>query len=355
MNRVVFLGAYGAFNCAKVKIKELIDQYSVTNITGFKVFLLNPWTQLPKRPVYPWPFDENKNRFVMTQQNAEYYERLAEWAEEILSAKLDFGITFFDRYYQRRWVKDHKFKKHPFRDNNVGIDLGGAPNQVKWDARPIYDSITFGPLQYYWQKWANVNEAQLKWKFTDGMGDFGTALRLFLDKAAETLSPIVKSNKGRLFWYGRNEERAGVEGDRSELYALQSEIFAKHGLSKSKKFFPCVNRDSDHPDMVLHKSITRAYGLQHGLGAFHEIHPGTNSEIKRFLDAGYVPEKTIISGDGWHENHEPFIAGHRKMYTDGHPMIDLLFEEAVIPNPEPVHKIHINLAKAVPVYKEITK
>ncbi len=374
MKRIVFLGCYGAFNCARVRIKELIEQYAAAGITGFKVFLSACGTQVPGSPIHAYIYDKAKKLFLMRDAiiNPEFLDRLAEWAEEIcVNAGMDFGIVFDNRYHQRRWMKNQAFKKNPFRDNDIGLDWGGPLGLKNWtgQAKPLFDSITFIPKPggvqsvFHWKHWLDVDEKKLKFKFSD-VGFPGKALSAYRQAVADTLVPIVKKGTGRLFIYGRNEERAGIEGDRSELNVFEKECFERAGVAVwGKRFHRVINRDTDIYLDRLHASIVGPYGgsaktpqgktVVGCLGALHEYHMKTNASRTQAISWGYGP-KRISSMDGWDEKKEPFISGAKKLFaTEDH--IDLLIEESLLGNYDPIHEADKNLKRLAPIYKEITK
>src|SRR5687767_8248089 len=231
MKRVVFLGDVGAFNCKRVDPFELRDQYANTGITGHKVFLSSSGTQVPGDPLHAFRYDKERKTFLIKGAviNPEFEDRLEMWGDAMLADEGDFCVVLFNRSHLKSRSGKFAFQKNPFRNNDIGLNWGDD-NTVKY----LYDSITFGgnnKVTYHWKKWVDVDEKKLKFQFSD-VGDIGKALSAYVQTVANILVPIAKKHNGRLFIIGRNEERAGVEGDRSELNVFEKECFERAGVKQ---------------------------------------------------------------------------------------------------------------------------
>jgi hypothetical protein len=352
---------------------------------------MNPWTIVKQSPlkkniIQPWEYSPLLRRFDLNTPNENYYLRFDDFVWRCADRGLDLGISFLDAYGEAKWIPDFDFKKHPFRNNNLGIDWGS-----KEGVKRLYDSLIFDKPggTNYWLDWlppTKPEEAtlQFKWRapnaITNAIEEYVSRIifsaGFYLN--AKTDAGKLSYPRFRVFWKSHNEQRAVrvwdaikqewkssstlSRGDRSEIFAWISEIWKDNGCDPkgNSRFFSIVNRDviaSDPQDYYkayseLHNSITRPYGVNHGLGALHEVHLKQVSEaVDLVANAGFDIKKTVFSSD----SGTPEVGA--EFANAGMPFADVLYEEAVPgnPTPAPPWEWQTNWDKAFPYHAGLLK
>jgi hypothetical protein len=381
MNKPIILcGAYGAPSAIDLPIDEMVDRISQSKFTGYSVFATAPAVMKGAgKNMHQFTFNKATGQFNMKnaaiRKNNRFYDRIQEMAEKFAENKIDLLFKFFTQYYQDKYVGNHKWKKNPFRNNDAGIRWGKPDSFV--GRKELYDSWiknthSSDGSEYHWLKWKPINESQLKWNFSP-VGIIGEALCEYIEETVKILVAAYKGSGARLLWASHNEQHAvwdnaaqktvgGLScGDRSEIYAYISERFKANGLvPNGKAFFAVVNRDttdganSNKGRKVLHASITRKYGMTHGLGAIHEIHHGLENRDPYIKDCKFNTNKTLWSLDASEVN----AAKWRKWFLDtqGDPFRDIMFEEGISgAPPNPISEYEKNFRDRFKQHADIVK
>lgn len=380
MKPVILLGAYGAPSAIDLSVDEMVDRIGNSNFSGYSMFATAPGVMKgPGKNMHQFTFDKVAGRFNLkkpaTRKNARFYDRIQEIGEKFAKNNIDLLFKFFTQYYQDKYVVNHKWKKNPFRDNNAGIRWGKPDSFV--GRKELYDSwiknsSSSDGSEYHWLKWLKISESQLKWNFFP-VGIIGEALCEYLEETVKILVAAYKGTGSRLLVCVANEQKAvwdnnakktvgGLScGDRSEIYAYVMELFKAAGMTANgKTLFPVVNRDTTDDALsnpgrkILHTSITRKYGVAHGMGALHEIHHSLENRTAYIKDCGFNTNKTLWSLDASEVNPVKW----RKWFLDtqGDPFRDIMFEEGIAGTPPyPITEYEKNFAQLFDKHKAIVK
>lgn len=344
-DRVILLGAYGAFNSTQSDFRKMAADIYGSKYTGMSVFLLAPGTQVKGAERWPWMIAGGKAQ--LNQRNGSYYDAFRAFVRVNLWYHNDFEICFRDRYFAE--IQKEKF--HPFRSNSAGIYYGDT---AKW----IFDGILFPGPKWGPYRWDIISESSNKFTFYVNNA-LGKALEDSTNELLKILADELKADpdsRSRIFLRPHNEERAYIGsngkadsnksiGDRSEMIAWFYEHILAAGLKPdNKRIYFVVNRNVNGAatetqlcDAMrrIHGAITREYGKNFGFGALHEIH-GASKQQRDYLTSkcGVDSSKTLWSTDGFGvsiKDRANFVKGQRDALARGDKFNDAIFEEGGAP------------------------
>ena len=336
--RWLTISPYGMFASPTADFEKIAADIYNSEFTGASVHLLSPWTKLPGE-ILPddWPWQFKSGKFDLTKPNALWYQKLRRLLAAFGKYHLDLEISFVDQYCCTSTGLKAPSKVHPFRNNNLGFNWTGNPNQ-------LYQSLTF-PVRFHHITWEDLDEHALKWKFSV-TSPAARAIDAYIQGVVAEVVAAMKTHPNlRVGWKWANETYGGLSvgdsrGDRSEMIVYVSEQFEKKGLKVSNRFFRFVDRDIRVDDPVEqkrralnnHRAITRKYGQQDGLGSIHEIHSVCNkATLDSLIALGFNINALLPSTDG-NECTNFYPTGPRdlvNMKVNGKPLpfLDIKMEE----------------------------
>lgn len=370
------LETHGAFICARMNMETLAKDVASSKYNCIKTFMDGVVTQVPNNFVEYFTYDTLNGIFKLKnpaeRKNPKYEDRLRKTARAIFSRNLFWHMCFFTQYHTAKSLKASRAKKHFMVHNDVGVDY--SSDKRLNSVRPIYDSwMKVGTkVVYEWLMWptgTKAEEAKLEWTFSPA-NVFGEAMMERLEFIVATVADEFKrAGKGGIIWNLGNESIGEINpttgktvqlqsyGDTSQVHAYVVGLWKKYGLEQgvTKKFFAARNIEpsggtpvqQDRVRAEMFESITRAYGVNGGLGALHELHNDTYdvfmAKVKATAQIKGIPidkvlHRTIGSSDGSILKHNAiaFAEDNKKLATCPHSAH--LFEEGLFltTNP-PVH------------------
>lgn len=316
-------GQYTQFNQKQINWTPIAESLFKSKFNAISIHLKSPWGN--KDNFYPYPFENGK--FNLLKDNEEWYDHFERFVRAMTANDITLELCFFDRYFLQNKTWTIKNLKHPFLQNNVGINWGQ-------NEEPLYES---------WNKTGGTNPpdkafAWVKWKtngkdgFAERVVDYkfigliGEALERYIRRCIKILADVwrehpvwtdtylirVHNENYIMYRDGQHDDRGGE----TKIIEIVQMMFEEEGLKHVRDFrmiddtLPLGLEDDEQI-----RELVRWQKFIDNMRWYSEIHGCTAEYIQKAVNAGMNPNTHIFSTDGMKPEKDPYFTAECKKIT----------------------------------------
>lgn len=307
--------------------EKICKDLHASPFNAISLHIISPWDN--DKGIYPFEFDTVKKRYNVNKPNETYYAEVEKMMERLAYYWLGIEISFFDSYFEDKWIDDQPWPYHPLRNNNTNLHLADK-GQVKW----FYDGVLFTPeADFLWISWEDVSNYVFKnYKLLPPLGQ---PLINYVRRIMEIVAKVKKKYPGfRVRYKTFNETKAlGNEldkngylvadrnrsiGDRIEIQSYVRDLWKEYIVSPMTipkgyiDYMAYLNGDPHYP--TLGKAATSWIPKTRMSLEIH--HAYDKKHVQGLLDNG-VPKTALFSSDGKKEAPEVhYGTGDSEYFSD---------------------------------------
>lgn len=257
---------------------------------------------------WPWPIESGK--FNYGKINKTWRDWLRKVVETMAYYRIRCHMAFVDQFHE---TGDNK-SADPFRQGLFG--------NREFDAAPLYDSVTFGPVKFWWLKWSDLPGN--KYGNYQTIGEFGKGMELYINEVVAICKEVkeLKNDAGKplysdfsISWKWANETYTvydpatnhvdNVRGDRDEIVYWIWNKFKAAGFATGPRYRPyfdyfCRDKGGDRPKDPYYPAMAeQQYWIWRKYQAHLEIHGIlTTSDIEKYKKASFRRGTTVYTLQG---------------------------------------------------------